>query len=200
MSSGNVHRTQNKILITALAILGGITAVTKFDSWVWASYVAAAWLAAMLSSTFISPDLDLYHSSAKRAWNQLSFLWSPFAWAVKHRHWKSHSLIGSLLRLAYLLNLVWICIGGMLFLLVESWTGAVFFAGAIALLIAYINALYRSTYLAITLALLNVAPLILLISIGKGAMPWVLAVVLGHVLADLLHLIFDTLDSLRYSL
>ncbi len=56
----------------------------------------------LFSGLWCSADLDIAGGSYKR-WGTLRFIWLPYAWAVRHRHWLSHGLvIGPVLRLAYL--------------------------------------------------------------------------------------------------
>lgn len=59
-------------------------------------------IAYLLSSLFLSPDLDLKKNNTRRRWGPLGWIWWPYAKIFKHRG-ISHSLIfGLLTRLFYL--------------------------------------------------------------------------------------------------
>jgi uncharacterized metal-binding protein len=56
----------------------------------------------LLSSIFLSPDLDMKKSIPKRRWGPLGFIWFPYSLVFKHRG-ISHSLLwGPLTRLLYI--------------------------------------------------------------------------------------------------
>ena len=62
----------------------------------------------LFAGWMISPDLDL-NSSIYQRWGPLRFLWYPYQKLVPHRSWISHSWVMSpLLRVAYLLILLWL--------------------------------------------------------------------------------------------
>jgi len=60
----------------------------------------------ILSTYFLSPDLDLYSRIYKR-WGILRWIWLPYQHCIPHRSWLSHSgPISATIRIAYLL--LWI--------------------------------------------------------------------------------------------
>ena len=60
----------------------------------------------LFSGLLLSPDLDL-DSSIYHRWGPLKFLWLPYQKIVPHRSILSHSMLGALLRIVYILALVW---------------------------------------------------------------------------------------------
>ncbi len=69
----------------------------------------------VVSSVWLSPDLDLAHSRPARRWGPLRWLWLPYSWAFRHRGLSHAPLWGPLTRLAYLALL-----GGLLGVLVRT--------------------------------------------------------------------------------
>lgn len=65
------------------------------------------------SGIWLSSDLDV-ESSAYRRWGPLRWLWWPYQKLVPHRSWISHGLgVGPLLRVAYLLGMLWLLVWGV---------------------------------------------------------------------------------------
>jgi len=56
----------------------------------------------LLSSLFLSPDLDLHKNRARRRWGPLGFIWAPYSKIFKHRGVSHNLLLGPLTRLIYL--------------------------------------------------------------------------------------------------
>ena len=52
---------------------------------------------------FLSPDNDLYHSKPVQRWKFLKFIWYPLTKFSKHRGLSHIPIIGSLIRLGYLM-------------------------------------------------------------------------------------------------
>lgn len=76
--------------------------------------------ATLFSGWLLSPDLDLNSSIYKR-WGPLRFLWYPYQKLVPHRSWFSHSwLLSPLMRVAYLLGMVWLVAWAVLWGLRQS--------------------------------------------------------------------------------
>ena len=72
----------------ALGWLDGIIAATAF----------------LIGGLWLSPDLDT-RSNALRRWGQLAFLWWPYRRLIRHRSiWSHGPLIGTAVRLLYLVG------------------------------------------------------------------------------------------------
>jgi uncharacterized metal-binding protein len=56
----------------------------------------------LLSSLFLSPDLDLHKNLARRRWGPLGFIWTPYSKIFKHRGLSHSLLLGPITRLIYL--------------------------------------------------------------------------------------------------
>ena len=66
----------------------------------------AALAVGLLSTRWLSADLDLRFSSPSRRWGPLKIIWWPYQAAIKHRSKTSHSaLLSTLVRVAYLVLL-----------------------------------------------------------------------------------------------
>lgn len=98
-------RTHDRITIYAgLALLPVSYLLSADHSLITAVTVASGCL---VSGLLFSCDLDI-DSIEYRRWGWLRFLWWPYKEAVPHRSWLSHGLIiGPLLRLAYLVSIVY---------------------------------------------------------------------------------------------
>ena len=60
----------------------------------------------LFSLFFLSPDLDLHRSMAKRAWGPLGFIWKPYDWLFDHRGFSHSLLFGTATRLLYLFIMI----------------------------------------------------------------------------------------------
>ena len=63
----------------------------------------------LVSTFFLSPDLDLFHSAPNRNWKFLRIVWWPYSKLFRHRGWSHMPGIGACTRIAYLL--AWVCLG-----------------------------------------------------------------------------------------
>jgi uncharacterized metal-binding protein len=57
----------------------------------------------IVATLFLSPDLDLKHSSPTRNWGLLRFLWRPYQSLFKHRGLSHSMLLSSATRIGYLI-------------------------------------------------------------------------------------------------
>ncbi len=60
----------------------------------------------LLATFWLSPDLDLHHSSPSRNWLIFRKLWWPYSKIFRHRGWSHFPVLGSLTRLSYLCTLL----------------------------------------------------------------------------------------------
>lgn len=97
------HWTHTKInLVAAPFVLAGAYAFTH--DW---TLTAVVGVAHMVSTVYLSPDLDLVNSSPEHVWGPFRFLWWPYGKVIHHRSILSHgSALSALLRIAYLLMMV----------------------------------------------------------------------------------------------
>ncbi len=56
----------------------------------------------LFGTFFLSPDNDLYHSLPSKRWKILRFIWKPYSLFFSHRGVSHLPIIGSMLRLFYL--------------------------------------------------------------------------------------------------
>lgn len=103
-------RTHNKInLIVLLLLLGILTASNLFfglGNFLAVSFwlLLAVFVASYLFSNFmLSPDLDLYRSSAANNWGVFKFIWYPYSKIFKHRGLSHSILVGAPTRIIYLM-------------------------------------------------------------------------------------------------
>ena len=74
--------------------------------WLGLAGCASAGLSFLLGGLWLSPDLDTRSNPSNR-WGPLRWLWWPYRRLLRHRSLISHSpLLGSAVRLAYLLGLI----------------------------------------------------------------------------------------------
>lgn len=98
MPGFRTHTTLN------LIALGAVSA-TWLRQGVVAPELAGIFAASFVVATvFLSPDLDLKHSSPTRNWGPLRYLWRPYQWMFKHRGMSHSVLFSSVTRIAYLLG------------------------------------------------------------------------------------------------
>lgn len=97
MPSGDSH--DRIAMIAALPV--AIGAALLFHS---SDQGALTGLSFLWASLYCSPDLDQLRSNATWRWGPLRWVWWPYAKLVPHRHWISHSPIGTILRVTYLLG------------------------------------------------------------------------------------------------
>jgi uncharacterized metal-binding protein len=64
-------------------------------------------LASLFGTFFFSPDLDT-NSRIVRRWGPLQFIWIPYRVFVRHRSWLSHSGVSALIRVGYIISVVWL--------------------------------------------------------------------------------------------
>jgi len=108
-------------VLAIIAILGGGLGT-------WTPRLLLSLLGAHLATAYCNPDLDLYHSGARRNWSILGWVWEPYRRLIakKHRGILSHGIkspkrfgvystvafnlfgwmIGTFVRIAYLVVLV----------------------------------------------------------------------------------------------
>ena len=97
MPTGKVHLAFEFATLPGWVLAGGMAGVGHTPLTIFSlSYVAA--------SLLLSPDLDLARSDPNRRWGALRFLWAPYAALFRHRG-ISHSLLGPLTRILYLIAL-----------------------------------------------------------------------------------------------
>lgn len=96
MPSGKTHTAFE--LILGPGFLAGFYVLFE-PSWGEVSLFAGTYL---LSSLFLSPDLDLHKNRARRRWGPLGFIWAPYSKIFKHRGVSHNLLLGPLTRLIYL--------------------------------------------------------------------------------------------------
>ena len=89
-----------------LTVLTGLTAKAVLDQRLPLELVGIAAVAFAGATFFLSPDLDLRHSSPTRNWGPLRWLWRPYQLLFKHRGMSHSLLLSSVTRIAYLLGLV----------------------------------------------------------------------------------------------
>lgn len=93
------HCTINVAAVAAMAFTGAAHGVATLD----VLYVAAASFVA--ATFFLSPDLDLKHSSPTKNWGWLRWTWRPYQMLFRHRGMSHSVLFSSLTRVGYLLGL-----------------------------------------------------------------------------------------------
>ena len=82
-----------------------------------APYLTAVGAASFaIATVFLSPDLDLKHSSPTRNWGLLRFLWRPYQAIFKHRGLSHNIFFSSATRIGYL-----ICIFASGLIAVHAW-------------------------------------------------------------------------------
>jgi uncharacterized metal-binding protein len=69
-----------------------------------------------LATLFLSPDLDLKHSSPTRNWGLLRFLWRPYQAIFKHRGLSHNIFFSSATRIGYL-----ICVFASALIAARAW-------------------------------------------------------------------------------
>jgi uncharacterized metal-binding protein len=167
------HKAHDTIgLVAALPIAAASFATLHYglgdtitDAAIGAGIVAGSHLVATF---WLSPDLDL-DSAIDNRWGPLRPIWLPYMHLVPHRSWVSHSVVGGVLRLAYLASIIW------LILFIAS---VVLQAGGIAEDIAY-----HTVFLDWLLSLQH-----------TGTRP-ALLIVAGVIAADLVHVGADLITS-----
>ncbi|HJN36221.1 MAG: metal-binding protein [Prochlorococcus sp.] len=98
MASGHNHDTATRLWCLPLGITAGM-----LMGWSSGLITGAAFL---IGGLWLSPDLDT-RSRALRRWGPLQLLWWPYRRLIPHRSLFSHGpLIGTALRLSYLLALL----------------------------------------------------------------------------------------------
>ncbi|MBI1729422.1 metal-binding protein [Candidatus Acetothermia bacterium] len=107
MPSGKTHA---RFELIALPILAGAYYYFLKPGWMEITLFATAYL---LTSLFLSPDLDLHKNSARRRWGVLGFIWAPYSTFFKHRGISHSLIIGPLTRLIYLSIVVGLVLYGL---------------------------------------------------------------------------------------
>ncbi|MCP9809811.1 DUF2227 family putative metal-binding protein [Cyanobium sp. HWJ4-Hawea] len=98
MASGRQHDRATWLLSLPFGLLWG--------PWLGLAGIGSAGLGFLLGGLLLSPDLDT-RSNPTRRWGPLKLLWWPYRSLLSHRSLFSHSpLLGSGLRLAYLLAML----------------------------------------------------------------------------------------------
>ncbi|SNZ07170.1 Uncharacterized metal-binding protein [Persephonella hydrogeniphila] len=59
----------------------------------------------LVGTFFLSPDNDIYHSKPNRRWKLLRFIWLPYTKIFSHRGVSHLPVVGSVLKILYLLIL-----------------------------------------------------------------------------------------------
>lgn len=196
MSSGKKHHSQNLIWGTGLVLLLVFISGFHQGRWDWLPYLLVGFLSFLLANSYVTPDLDLWHSHPRKAWGKLSFVWAPFAWAIKHRSWRSHSfIIGTIIRLAYVLNLTWIIILAILFILHGPWYLLGLVTASLLLGLFIISFLSSWILIIILVVIGNFGPVILFCIAVPSTAPWLLSIIGGFIIGDAFHLIYDRIDS-----
>ena len=99
MPSGRVHLRIEMIVFVAVVASG----VYVFKAGlVRVMYVGVFLGSYLLSSLFLSPDLDLKGSDSFRRWGIARVIWVPYARLSRHRALSHHIVFGPLTRIAYL--------------------------------------------------------------------------------------------------
>ncbi|TVQ51446.1 MAG: metal-binding protein [Spirulina sp. DLM2.Bin59] len=100
-------RTHDRITLWTLPAIVGLTTLSTRNSTV-TLLVAGGYL---FSGLMFGPDLDIYSVQFKR-WGWLRGLWIPYQRSMRHRSRLSHGfLLGTILRLCYLLGILGLGIG-----------------------------------------------------------------------------------------
>jgi len=122
-----------------------------------------------IGTFFLSPDLDLKHSKPTKRWKFLKIIWYPYQKVFKHRGLSHIPILGTFLRLFYLmfvLTLIYI----MLYLLIPNhWKEG-------------------------SEILSSINPLVLIESIAYKE--WAFYTILGLLASELMHTVVDVLWSL----
>jgi uncharacterized metal-binding protein len=96
------HKTHDTIgFITAPIVAGGAALVATQVGHNPIAAAGAMGVCHVAATWFLSPDLDL-DSAIDDRWGPLAWVWTPYRVVVSHRSWVSHSLVGGLLRLVYI--------------------------------------------------------------------------------------------------
>jgi uncharacterized metal-binding protein len=107
LPSGKTH-TQFELVV--LPILAGACYYFLKPDWTELALFASAYL---MTSLFLSPDLDLHKNSTRRRWGVLGFIWAPYSTFFKHRGLSHSLIIGPLTRLIYLSIVVGLILYGL---------------------------------------------------------------------------------------
>lgn len=92
--------------IANLLVLGGLCYVATEHYSVAPSLVVTSSIAFVGATLFLSPDLDLKHSSPTRNWGLLRWLWRPYQMLFKHRGLSHSLLFSSATRIGYLICMI----------------------------------------------------------------------------------------------
>lgn len=95
MASGWSHAKVNA-LATA-----GLLGIAHHWQWPKAELIALG-LGCLVSTVFLSPDIDIKQSISSRSWGILRVLWVPYHRVFRHRKLSHWPLVGTLSRLIYL--------------------------------------------------------------------------------------------------
>jgi len=175
----------------------GSAIAAQHGRWGLIPHITVGLLTFLLANVYMSPDIDLWNSRATKVWGCLRFVWAPLSWAVKHRSRKSHSiLVGTLIRLAYLLNLVWIVTTAAIYLVAGTLTAFAGFGIALAIFMFTIISLRVSDASLVILVAINTLPLLILTIHVPAVTPWLASCFCGFIAGDVFHLLHDKLDSI----
>ena len=103
MASGKTHKKVSLALSIKVGIAAGVITADP--------QTAVFTAAGILFSIFCSPDLDIEQMTiskreAVKSFGLFGWLWAaywhPYAWLIPHRHWTSHSIWGTPIRIAYI--------------------------------------------------------------------------------------------------
>ena len=107
------YKTHTSANLIALAGISHLVSEHYTVSPYLTTIAAASFVAATL---FLSPDLDLKHSSPTRNWGLLRFLWRPYQAVFKHRGLSHNIFLSSFTRIGYL-----ICVFASVLVAAHAW-------------------------------------------------------------------------------
>ena len=146
------------------------------QNWVNQPYVAIATSSFILSTFFLSPDLDLSQSIATKNWGALRILWIGYPYLFSHRG-KSHSfLFSGLTKIVYLFVVAFVLLLSSLFLI--NFSKEQIFMNSVAVSQTQLSDLLRQSSSWIVIHKFNV-----------------LAILAGITVSDWIHIFTDRLYS-----
>ena len=168
MSSGKTHSIVNTVICTS----GCIVALSFYPDH--RSEILVVAFGVMISTIFLSPDLDLPGTFSQKAWGWFGWLWFPYHLIFRHRGLSHVPILGTLSRLIWLFCALF-C---FYMLLLTIWL----YAGSDSALGASLNEAYAISSLRFTEAL----------SLAKQHNHLLFLLLMGMSLADLFHLFLDS--------
>ncbi|MCX6095230.1 MAG: DUF2227 family putative metal-binding protein [Candidatus Bipolaricaulota bacterium] len=99
MPSGRTHLAIETAVFVPCAAAGAYLWHIQALGWPEVATFSSSYL---LSSLFLSPDLDLRRSGPSRRWGIARVLWLPYSGLFRHRRLSHHVLLGPLTRIVYL--------------------------------------------------------------------------------------------------